>query len=120
MEFFVYYVHEKLRTGWKENLKNLSEHALLLVTSEQQYLADISSKYFSHSHAILTYFLSFSSGLLLPLTKDRQSTRDLFEKSINKFDSKKWHLSSSNNTGFEPIYGEVSHDDVFLTTKSGL
>ena len=66
-----------------------------------------------------TYFLSFSSGLLLPLTKDRQSTRALFEKSINKFDAKKWHLSSSNNTGFEPIYGEVSHDDVFLTTKSG-
>ena len=27
-------LHEKLRTGWKENLKNLSEHALLLRTSE--------------------------------------------------------------------------------------
>ena len=27
-------LHEKLRTGWKENLKNLSEHALLLGTSE--------------------------------------------------------------------------------------
>ena len=26
-------LHEKLRTGWKENLKNLSEHALLLGTS---------------------------------------------------------------------------------------
>ena len=25
---------EKLRAGWKENLKNLSEHALLLGTSE--------------------------------------------------------------------------------------
>ena len=24
-------LHEKLRTGWKENLKNLSEHALLLI-----------------------------------------------------------------------------------------
>ena len=27
-------LHEKLRTGWKENLKNLSEYALLLGTSE--------------------------------------------------------------------------------------
>ena len=27
-------LHEKLRAGWKENLKNLSEHALLLRTSE--------------------------------------------------------------------------------------
>ena len=27
-------LHEKLRAGWKENLTNLSEHALLLGTSE--------------------------------------------------------------------------------------
>ena len=27
-------LHEKLRAGWKENLKTLSEHALLLGTSE--------------------------------------------------------------------------------------
>ena len=27
-------LHKKLRAGWKENLKNLSEHALLLGTSE--------------------------------------------------------------------------------------
>ena len=27
-------LHEKLRAGWKENLKNLSEHALLLGTLE--------------------------------------------------------------------------------------
>ena len=27
-------LHEKLRAGWKENLKNLSEHALLSGTSE--------------------------------------------------------------------------------------
>ena len=27
-------LHEKLRVGWKENLKNLSKHALLLETSE--------------------------------------------------------------------------------------
>ena len=27
-------LHEKLRAGWKENLKNLSEHALLFGTSE--------------------------------------------------------------------------------------
>jgi hypothetical protein len=27
-------LHEKLRAGWKKNLKNLSEHALLLGTSE--------------------------------------------------------------------------------------
>ena len=27
-------LHEKLLAGWKENLKNLSEHALLLGTSE--------------------------------------------------------------------------------------
>ena len=27
-------LHEILRAGWKENLKNLSEHALLLGTSE--------------------------------------------------------------------------------------
>ena len=27
-------LHEELRAGWKENLKNLSEHALLLGTSE--------------------------------------------------------------------------------------
>ena len=27
-------LHEKLRAGWKENLKNISEHALLLGTSE--------------------------------------------------------------------------------------
>ena len=26
-------LHEKLQAGWKENLKNLSEHALLLGTS---------------------------------------------------------------------------------------
>ena len=64
----------------------------------------------------------FPKGLLLPLTKDRQTTRDLFVKSINKFDAKKWHLKSSSNEsnlGFEPIYGEVCHDDVFFTTKSG-
>ena len=30
-------LHEKLRAGWKENLKNLSEHALLLGTSEYVY-----------------------------------------------------------------------------------
>ena len=29
-------LHEILRAGWKENLKNLSEHALLLGTSEEQ------------------------------------------------------------------------------------
>ena len=27
-------LHEKLQTGWKENLKNLSEHGFLLGTSE--------------------------------------------------------------------------------------
>ena len=27
-------LHEKLRAGWKENLKNVSVHALLLGTSE--------------------------------------------------------------------------------------
>ena len=27
-------LHEKLQAGWKENLTNLSEHALLLGTSE--------------------------------------------------------------------------------------
>ena len=27
-------LHEKLGAGWKENLKNLSKHALLLGTSE--------------------------------------------------------------------------------------
>ena len=27
-------LHEKLQAGWKKNLKNLSEHALLLGTSE--------------------------------------------------------------------------------------
>ena len=27
-------LQKKLRAGWKENLKNLSEHALLLGTSE--------------------------------------------------------------------------------------
>ena len=27
-------LHEKLRAGWNENLKNLSKHALLLSTSE--------------------------------------------------------------------------------------
>ena len=27
-------LHGKLRAGWEENLKNLSEHALLLGTSE--------------------------------------------------------------------------------------
>jgi hypothetical protein len=27
-------LHEKLQAGWKENLKNLSRHALLLGTSE--------------------------------------------------------------------------------------
>ena len=29
-----YLLHEKLQAGWKENLKNLSEHALLLGTSD--------------------------------------------------------------------------------------
>ena len=29
-------LHEKLRAGWKENLKSLSEHALLLGTSEYE------------------------------------------------------------------------------------
>ena len=28
-------LHEKLQSGWKQNQKNLSEHALLLGTSEQ-------------------------------------------------------------------------------------
>ena len=27
-------LHEKLQAGWKENLKNISEHALILGTSE--------------------------------------------------------------------------------------
>ena len=31
-------LHEKLQAGWKENLKNLSEHALLLGTSEYLYI----------------------------------------------------------------------------------
>ena len=31
-------LHEKLQTGWKENLKNLIEHALLLGTSESSTL----------------------------------------------------------------------------------
>ena len=31
-------LHEKLQAGWKENLKNLSKHALLLGTSEYYYL----------------------------------------------------------------------------------
>ena len=34
-------LHEKLRAGWKENLKNLSEHALLLGTSEYRTCATI-------------------------------------------------------------------------------
>ena len=29
-------LHEKLQAGWKENLKNLREHALLLGTSEYE------------------------------------------------------------------------------------
>ena len=33
-------LHEKLRAGWKENLKNLSEHALLLGTSEYLFIQD--------------------------------------------------------------------------------
>ena len=32
-------LHEKLQAGWKGNLKNLSEHALLLGTSE--YVSEI-------------------------------------------------------------------------------
>ena len=45
MEFFILLskiINEqggKLRAGWKENLKNLSEHALLLGTSE--YLSNL-------------------------------------------------------------------------------
>jgi hypothetical protein len=35
-------LHEKLRAGWKENLKNLSKHALLLGTSE--YVCSTSQK----------------------------------------------------------------------------
>ena len=31
-------LHEKLRAGWKENLKYLSKHALLLGTSEYDEL----------------------------------------------------------------------------------
>ena len=31
-------LHEKLQAGWKENLKNVSEHALLLGTSEYFYI----------------------------------------------------------------------------------
>ena len=31
---FFLLLHEKLRAGWNENLKNLSEHALLLGTLE--------------------------------------------------------------------------------------
>ena len=33
-------LHEKLRAGWKENLKKLSEHALLLGTSEYLHCND--------------------------------------------------------------------------------
>ena len=35
-------LHKKLRAGWRENLKNLSEHALLLGTSE--YVNSISTR----------------------------------------------------------------------------
>jgi hypothetical protein len=30
-------LHEKLRAGWKENLKNLNKHALLLGTSAYKF-----------------------------------------------------------------------------------
>ena len=36
-------LHGKLRAGWKENLENLSEHALLLGTSEYLNFALVSS-----------------------------------------------------------------------------
>ena len=35
-------LHEKLRAGWNENLKNLSEHTLLLGTSEYSSRVNIS------------------------------------------------------------------------------
>ena len=39
-------LYEKLQAGWNENLKNLSEHALLLGTSEYLiYCIVISCKY---------------------------------------------------------------------------
>ena len=34
-------LHEKLQAGWKENLKNLSEHALLLGSSEYMKKVEI-------------------------------------------------------------------------------
>ena len=34
-------LHEKLQAGWKENLENLSEHSLLLGTSEYASLIDM-------------------------------------------------------------------------------
>ena len=44
MEQNFYLVHEKLRAGWKENLKNLNEHALLLGTSEYAKKNDLQLK----------------------------------------------------------------------------
>ena len=52
MEFFILLskiINEqggKLRAGWKENLKNLSEHALLLGTSEYEILSIITTNIF--------------------------------------------------------------------------
>ena len=37
-------LHEKLRAGWKENLKNISEHALLLGTSEYVAVSDFGTR----------------------------------------------------------------------------
>ena len=49
VEFLAYYVHEELKARWKENLKNLSKHALLLGTSEE-LIGQHSNLNFEHYH----------------------------------------------------------------------
>ena len=50
-------LHEKLHRGWKGNLKNLSEHALLLGTSEYSWIAkETRMRYSASSFAAMETF----------------------------------------------------------------
>jgi len=69
---------------------------------------------------VLARKIATFTGLLVPLTEDRQSLKQLLRKSIDKLDVKQ--LARGNEIlelRLEPVFADISHNDVFLTTKSG-
>ena len=52
----------------------------------------------------------------MPLVKDRQRTKDLLKKSIDRFSGSAALLSK--NYHLEPVFAQVSHNDTFMSLKS--